>query len=88
MHHSAPSPPPCLQTPYLKWLRNQHLMSLLYMLYLIAVVVNFLGCLWCVHCAALRPALLQHAPINLGGRHLARLRRAAAVVCLLTRGAN
>lgn len=41
---SASSP----QTPYLKWLRNQHLMSLLYMLYLIAVVVNFLGCLWWV----------------------------------------
>jgi hypothetical protein len=40
------SPPPCPQTPYLKWLRNQHLMSMLYMLYLIAVVVNFLGCLW------------------------------------------
>jgi len=38
--------PSCPQTPYLKWLRNQHLMSLLYMLYLIAVVVNFLGCLW------------------------------------------
>ncbi|KAI7843229.1 hypothetical protein COHA_003209 [Chlorella ohadii] len=35
-----------VETPYLKWLRNQHLMSLLYMLYLIAVVVNFLGCLW------------------------------------------
>jgi hypothetical protein len=35
-----------VDTPYLKWLRNQHLMSMLYMLYLIAVVVNFLGCLW------------------------------------------
>ena len=39
----APTP---AQTPYLKWMRNQHLMSMLYMLYLIAVVVNFLGCLW------------------------------------------
>lgn len=86
--HTAPWPPPCLQTPYLKWLRNQHLMSMLYMLYLIAVVVNFLGCLWCAHCAALRLALLPHMPINLGDRLLAHLRRAAAVVLLLGRGAR
>ncbi|KAL4425355.1 hypothetical protein ABPG75_009371 [Micractinium tetrahymenae] len=35
-----------MESPYLKWLRSQTLLSLLYMMYMIAVVINFLGCLY------------------------------------------
>lgn len=44
----VPPPPPDRppQSPYLKWLKNQNVMGMLYMLFLIAVTVNFLGCLW------------------------------------------